>query len=329
LVCASLVLSWAASARGEDVHLVYRAPSSCPDEQAFKAEVSARTQRAIWVEARGDVRTFAVEIALALDGARGKLTIVDPQAPDAPAQREVPGKDCREVHAALALVTALTIDPAAGMVVQPPPPQPPPPPPAPVPPTPAPTVTPFPLPLPRPSPAPPVRWRWTVGARGDATSGLGSKFSFVLPLFVDVSRDATDWLAPSFRLAFSVLPDRLIEHELGRGRVSRFAGQLSGCPIALHLSIVWLRPCAWFEAGALYVRGEGLAQPEESVSPWAAVGGGVRVQVVPVDWLLLEASAEVGPALVRPRFHIAPDVEVLESDAVVVTFGAGLGIRIP
>jgi hypothetical protein len=162
-----------------------------------------------------------------------------------------------------------------------------------------------------------------------ATSGLGDKLAVVLPGYLDVSLDDAGWLAPSFRLSVSVLPDRVITHPIGRGHLSRIAGRLGGCPIRSDLGFVVLRPCLSLEAGALIARGEAVAQPQSSANPWVAAAIGPRLQVFPMDWLLLEVDGEVGLSIVRPRFVIEPGLEIARANLLFGVFGGSVGIRFP
>lgn len=175
----------------------------------------------------------------------------------------------------------------------------------------------------------PARWRWLFGAGLRATSGLGDKLALVIPGYIDLTHDSQSWLAPSFRFGVSVLPDRVLTHPAGRGHLSRISARLDGCPVRGELVWLSIRPCASIEAGGLIARGEELPRPQTSTVPWVAAGLGAQVQLFPVDWLLLEITGEAALALVRPRFVLAPDLEIGRADLVFGVFGGGVGVRLP
>ncbi len=325
-------------ALAEDLHLRYRVPAGCPSRESFTEQVARRTNKASWTAPNDRIRTFEVSVALGKDGVRGRLVILDPDS-TTPALREVPGKSCDEVVGALALITALAIDPAATLAPLPQPQTPPEPRPKPKPrprPEPKPKPRPEPKPKPPPTPEPPpatappsARWRWLLGVGAQATSGLGDKLAAVFPGYLGLAHTSSDWLAPSFRLGVSILPDRLLTHPLAQGQLSRITAKLSACPVKAEIAGLVLRPCASLEAGALIARGEGVDKPQTSANPWLAAGVGGRLQLFPIDWLLLEINGELGLSLIRPRFIVAPAIEVGTAAPIFGLFGGGLGVRFP
>jgi hypothetical protein len=333
---------------GERVFLTYRADPSCPTRLAFEAQVEARTRRALWVRSTEGVRRYGVLIEKS--GARfvGRLTIVSEEGASS---REVPSALCSEVVEALALITALAIDPQAKTTAVAPPPKPPrpTPKPAPKPAPPPPPPPPVPQPVPEPVPPPPpaaepvdsdAQWRVSLGAHAQALSGIGSAPAAALPVFVDLTRFGDDWLAPSFRLAGiytfereqsvaqeSVTPERPTQ---AIGRLDRFAGQLSACPVRARLAApVLLRPCLGFEAGFIAASGGGLAQNFDARVLWLATNLAGRLQIYLHDLVALEAEGGVGVPLTRPRFFFAPNVELFTFDPVYAFGGGGLSLRIP
>ncbi|MBI4703371.1 MAG: hypothetical protein HY744_19830 [Deltaproteobacteria bacterium] len=226
---------------------------------------------------------------------------------------------------------------------------------APSPPAAAPAAAPLPPPVVAPAPAPvPVlsappaaagpaflghplaaraaaRWRLAVGAGAAGTSGLGAKLSFVVrPAFADLTRHGPGWLAPSFRVAASYLPDRDVQQGGGgrRAELSRLAGELSGCPVLVRIHrALGVRPCVGLEAGALWASGGGVDVPADRVALWLAATVPVRLQYSPVDWALVEVGAELGVPILRQRFYFEPDATVLEVAPVYGAFGGDLGFR--
>lgn len=354
----------------ERARLDYRATGPCAWREAFVAQVAARTPAVQWVDDSDAERSFDVRVHAELgpDGrwwvATGLLTIRGPD--QAESSRKVEGDNCEDVVSALALITALAIDPSArtGPLVghevggvdratsggggaasghplgapheaetvaagsEPA------------------LVRPFGLaPTPQgeagssfspdrerlrpPSDEPADRWRWAVGLGATAASGLGSGLGFVLPLYVDVALDRGELLAPSVRLALSYMPTRSVAVAAGTADFYRLAVHPSACPIRLGpVSAVALLPCVGVELGLLH--GTGNLAPERSESAlWLALDVPFRLQWVPSDWLSLELQVELGVPLVRPRFYFEPDRTIMETQALFGTVGGGAAFRFP
>ncbi len=97
-----------ASEQVESIELQYRAPANCPARARFQDEVGALTPKAAFVEARPGIRRFDVVITVSGGKVDGKLGI---DAGSEHSEREVSGKTCKEVVSALALATAIAVDP--------------------------------------------------------------------------------------------------------------------------------------------------------------------------------------------------------------------------
>ena len=95
----------------EPIVLRYEAEAGCPDAAEFGGEVRGRASRARLADPGERARTFTVRITRAGRTFRGPLEVRE-TAGDSSA-RDVSGASCAEVASALALVTALAIDPQA------------------------------------------------------------------------------------------------------------------------------------------------------------------------------------------------------------------------
>src|SRR5262249_41943880 len=113
----ALIASFPSIARAqmatEAIRVEFSAPKGCPTESAFVAEIEARTARARIVRSGDAVRSFIVTVREEQGRSVGDLVIVDPRT--STATRRLGGASCAEVTSALALVTALAIDPKASM----------------------------------------------------------------------------------------------------------------------------------------------------------------------------------------------------------------------
>src|SRR5262249_31537182 len=102
-VLAALAFAGAARAEAGDVpvRVVYGAPTGCPSEDAFFAEVAARTPRARRAAEEAPARTFEVSLMKGSEASFGRVTIRD--ADGTASERDVTGDTCGEVVSALAL----------------------------------------------------------------------------------------------------------------------------------------------------------------------------------------------------------------------------------
>jgi len=110
ILLAMLALSAPVRAEQEPIDLVYRAYDGCPSERQFLEMVVGRAAKTQMSSEQARGRKFRVTIARERRETTGKLEIV---ASGVTASREVTGANCGEVAAALALFTALAIDPSA------------------------------------------------------------------------------------------------------------------------------------------------------------------------------------------------------------------------
>ncbi|WP_437970488.1 hypothetical protein WMF04_14875 [Sorangium sp. So ce260] len=114
-VLAGVLAGSDARAEVQPLRIAYEAHEGCPSAEAFLRELIARTSRARAAapdEAALDVR---VRITRSGGASRGRITLGREE--DARV-REVGGATCAEVVAALALITALRVDPTASLAPQ-------------------------------------------------------------------------------------------------------------------------------------------------------------------------------------------------------------------
>src|SRR5262245_7729215 len=109
LAFLALCLGTPARAESEDVVLEYSAFAGCPDRDRFEAEVRALSARAHFVESAPGARQFQVRLERDAKGVSGTLEI---RASSGDTERKVAGKTCSEVASALALATAIAVDPS-------------------------------------------------------------------------------------------------------------------------------------------------------------------------------------------------------------------------
>lgn len=333
-LAASLLLAAEARAEPRAVRIDYQAHEGCPAADVLVEEITWRTALAR-VAAPGEA-ALAVRARITKRGAvsRGRLSLGEGREK---ITREISGASCDEVVSALALVTALAIDPRASTGRRPPPPPPPrlprplppvPPRPAFAPPAPAILGPPLPaFPLARPASPP----RWKIGARASAAFEATPR-----PLFgaaVVVERAISPRLEASVRVAIDVAATGGFDVGPGGASFLRAIGRVEGCVFALRparwMSIV---PCVGAESGVL--RGEGilrgsLKSVDVATVPWAAAGV-LPIVAIDVGGVVIEAQGGPVFPLVRREFLFeTPAFLVHEVPAVTGTVSLGVGYAFP
>lgn len=367
VTAASLAIVLAArstlAADTEPVRVRFEAPDGCPGEAAFLEQVRARTAKARVAAAGEKARTFAVRLMQEGRLIRGRLAIEEPASQTE--IREVTGERCAEVVSALALITALAVDPQAStapparLPTAPPvansptvpmgssgaapggssSPAAPPPPRAQLPPNhPAPYLPPrswadldvFPLPVVPGSPADDSpRWRFSVGIEVAALGGFAPLLASGSALYLEAARDGEGVLAfaPSIRLAAIQADSGYVGPAQGGARFQLRMGRAELCPVRVRfLPGVSIAPCTTFEVGAIFAEGWGSGGSGSSQRPWVAPGLGGRVRWAITEEIELQIAGGGSLPLVRDTFFIAvPDTFSLTPDIDVHAVPAATG----
>lgn len=309
VLSAMLALSRVASAEPESVRIDYVAPVGCPDAAAFMQSLRGRTT--LFREARPEqpAREFLVRVKAEASSFSGRLEI---RSPDGRAAiRNVDAKACDEIADALALITALTIDPnavtsrskvAARSEAEPSPS------PGPAPamerkatPSPAAAVAILPAAVP-PEPAP--RWRWSAGLLGHATVWLSPSLGYGGDVFVEAEAPLSSRLGPAARLGL-FLNQADVEVPTGTGARFQWAlMQVEGCPVRFGSAELALRPCLALRFGLIHGEGRGISQPKEAIGFWSDVGPVLGLRVAATAGLLVEAQGGLLFPLRRTTFDI-------------------------
>jgi hypothetical protein len=337
--------------------LKYAAPSNCPTANEFRARVEARTELAAFSDELDGAEVVRVTIRATGSSYAGHLFMAP--VVGATSSRDVQDLHCTDVADALALVTALAIDPDAALSPSSTPPPPPPPPPGPEPPPLPPhveppdvvVVTPAPPSDPQKTPdvhllfAPPgdeprarrphvpLVWHWNAGAEGAIESGVAPDAMVGGAVFGELAASGEGVLVPSARVSVLVVANGAFEPRTAA--VTLVTARLTGCPVRFGGERFSLSPCGAVEAGDLLVEGEGggsVARPLSVGGPWVALDLLARVRWQP--WqrhVFLEVEGGPTFPLTRPTFvYDLPSQHTVSRASAVAPFvsiGAGLRFR--
>jgi hypothetical protein len=363
LVQLSLAFAVApASADVEGIRLTYSADLDCPDEGRFFQAVTARTDLVRRAAEGEPARAFVVNITRDANAIRGALSITGLDG--SVSKREVSGESCNEVVSALALITALAIDPlastapessvaaapsgsaAAGDV-----------PPA-MPPSDAPRAAGASIglvaPIAQPSSsarepgapdhaaesstralsAPAHPSRWALGVEGRSLAGLVHGWGIGGGGFVDVTGSAHGHLIPSLRASFYAVTTRVTFSGAVGAQLDWYVARMEACPLRfVGNSDLGLSLCAALDVGMLRSTGVGLQSDGTQIRPWLAPAVLGRVGWSPADALFLEAGAGPTVPVTRYSFYFeqagrseAPLQRILP---VAATLEVNAGYRLP
>jgi len=296
-----------AAADPEGVRIDYAASAGCPDATAFLRSLRERTTRFRAAEADEQVRRFLVRVRAVGSAFSGRLEIGSPDGRTV--VRNVDATMCSEVSSALALITALTIDPnaltsspkGAGKSQSELPPGP-----AAGPDRQRPSLSAAAVAaLPPSAVAEASRpWRWSAGLSGHTTFLVSPSSGYGGDVFVEAEAPDSSRLGPAVRMGI-FLNQSDVELPTGGGARFRWAlSEVDGCPVRLGGTRLALHPCLVFRLGVIHGEGQRISHPKQTVSLWSDVGPMLRLRLAVTSRLLLEAQGGIMLPLHRPTFDI-------------------------
>lgn|GEM_PF-2216008 len=325
-VCASLPVASASEAltpthEAESLRVELTAPASCPPRPTLFERVRAHTPRVR--EAAGGESSRALRVVVTSEGDRfvADLHLVEE---DEALERRVRGKTCEEVLAAVALITALAIDPLASTV---------------------PTDAGGPVEDAASAPdasvarsivvdadgGPPrskrARVRGSIGVSLEA-HGLGE---LVLGRSIWLEGALAAGISPAVRLRLGQTQSFTEERDLRRASFVLTTVAVDGCMTALRskaelegTSMLELRPCAGVAGGVL----EGASSAfgvHRMPRPWVSLGAMLQGRLRIFGPLALEAALGLSFPLVRDNFFFLPRNDVYRAPDVVLLGNVGVG----
>jgi hypothetical protein len=325
--CAALAIATVSATAYADgaipLRLRYDAPPECPGSDLFFAAVVARTPLARAAAAAEDGRALRIVVKSVPGGSTGTLELAREDATTS--LREVSAADCEQVVAALALMTALAIDPHATTgPIEPAPP------------------APAPAPAAPPNERAPAadgeaearatsdsgRLRFEVGAQLEALGGIADGAALLLRPFVQLAgQGGTAW-GYALRLSGARARGRAANTE-GQGSFTLWTARVEPCASWWPLRPLALSACVPVDVGQLEASGIRVVPSERVRRPWVSIGGLARVEWVLFDVLVLEAAAQVFFPVVRDRFYVGSSATLHRAPVAAGGASIGMGVRFP
>ncbi len=291
LVCGVAWLSATAYA-DTPVELRYTAPAECPGRSAVEAAIRERMPSVAF--ASGAPRVFAITITTTLDGFSG--TLVAAEGSD----KRLAAHSCDDLVSALALVTAIAIDPSAAIAPAPPPP------------------APHPAPPPPPAPSP---WAYDAAVGATVDSGITPDALFALAL-----DGRARWHRYAGELGLLLGRDSTSQQD-ATATFTWLAARPSGCWLALEAPVE-VAACGHVEVGLVRAGGGMIVNQRDLTRLWLAAGAHATARYPLTARIFGQLQLGASLPFVRDRYIFAPNVQIHETAAITGWLAIGVGMQI-
>jgi len=297
------------------VSLDYQTATECPSEDAFTEKLSARSASVQVVRGEEGAQPQLFVRVTRKPAARlhGELVVRYPDGSEA--RRTVDGDTCSSVIDALALMSAMTLDPSVSSSGPTTPPHKPEPSDA----VPRPTDVPPPDTTARPPLDESKGIHLAVGAGGGAVFGIAPVAAPSAAVFAELSWRTGGFASPSVRAGFDYATSADTSVAGGSVQMARSDFSLDGCPFRWSVGAWRFTPCVRVEAGALAASGVGVSPDRSATRPWFASGVAGAVQYRISQRFFLELTGGVRAPLVRDRFFFEPNPSTIVFEAPVLS----------
>jgi hypothetical protein len=348
-----LVTSSPAWADVEPVRLVYESAGACPDEAQFRDEIRKYIESPRFAAGGEPARTFVVSVAQvpASQGQRSRGSVAITGLDGVVSRREFAGQSCSEVVAALALTSALAMDPRAALALDAPPAAPRAEPRSPSKPAletarvaharanerPTASTTSPRSDVDRPPDEHPATRsrgaRWGTGIDAEGAGAVVPTWAFGGRIFVDVATPGVGPLEPSFRASlFAASTHTSFANGIGASLTWRGL-RAEVCPTRVGLGKLSATVCLDVDAGELASVGTRLANRTFDSRPWVVPGalGRVTWPWSENEGPWIEGVAGFGVLFERYSFTYQPGgtgaLEVWRMPTASAQLGLGAGYR--
>ncbi len=177
---------------------------------------------------------------------------------------------------------------------------------------------------------PASRFRFATGVGASLASGVAPSPLFGGLVFAEITREAGT-LSQAVRLGVERSLSGQIGFATGAAALSRTIGVIEVRPWSFAVGSWVFAPSLGIEAGALHGDGSGILLPGHPTRPWVAadLGGGATWRFY--GPLFLDITATLGVPFVRDSFYFDPHPEttLFRPSAAGFRGVAGLGVRFP
>ena len=294
----------ATAPRADGVQLEFRGAGPCAAPARYQAGVEQRTARVKWQpDATTRVQVEVTEVAT--PPYAGRLLIQRPEHPTV--ERQLEAHSCTELLEALALVTALTLEPPVAPE--------------------SPTRREASEPATSSTAGSTLSWRdAAIGAAGSLLVGGAPGLLPGLALQAQLSWQSrrSGWrYTPALELGAAYHARSGFEARHGRATFSVLSARAALCPLAWGTSQTMLGACGFAESGRVQAAGRATRQPSSATHPWHVLGGSVLLQWNPtVNWRLF-ARSDLGAPLYRTTYRFEPE-QFYETPPWTAAFAVGL-----
>jgi hypothetical protein len=171
--------------------------------------------------------------------------------------------------------------------------------------------------------------RFSFAGGAEVSSGIAPTVVLAIPAYVDMTWGKERQVAPLLRGGYLHGDSGDDTATGGSARFVLNSGTLDVCArLPFGRGFEGL-PCFHAEGGSLAATGLDITPAENATRPWASLGALAAIRYHPFSPVFAELSMVLRLPLVRDRFYFEPDTTVFRPPALSIMGGAFVGVTIP
>jgi hypothetical protein len=171
-------------------------------------------------------------------------------------------------------------------------------------------------------------FRWRAGALLRSLLGPAPELMPGLALALGASWDRAGLWSPALRLSATHYWLHGVSETDGDADFEVDSGSLDACPVRVGSELLAVRPCASLELGRLLARGTHTFAPQSHTRPFAVLGGSLWLETLLLTRLEASLGLSAGKTLVMDDFAFSPTTFHRVS-AITVAGTLGVSLRFP